>query len=121
MIRVTENIYLEGTKEERDKQEADLLAIPPHEITHTTNLYNSPNTTLTVDYWHTPGTNKSIQKWIAKRVHNQLSTTHPHYSHPFGTKLGFHTNLGTVQPPDEPVKGYIFTEDTGWVLHATPA
>ena len=121
-------LHLEGTKEEREKQEADLQTTPQNEITHTTEvqLYrkepSSPQqpAKLTVNYWHSPpGTDK--KKWITKRVYSQLSPQHPYYRQPFGTKLGFHTNLGTIQPPNEPVKGYIYTEDTGWILHATAA
>ena len=46
----------------------------------------------------------------------------PHTSpwSPFGTAAGFPTNLGVVAMPSDPVGGYLYTEDQGWVLYATP-
>ena len=110
-------LHLEGTTEEINKRDTDLSTTPPQEITYTTHLDSSSSPKLTVHHWHSPpGTNKKV--WITKRVYSQLSPQHPH---PFGTKPGFHTNLGTIQPPNEPLKGYIYNEDTGWIIHATTA
>ena len=39
---------------------------------------------------------------------------------PFGSLPGFLTNLGIVAMPSKPVGGYIYTEEEGWVLYATP-
>ena len=39
---------------------------------------------------------------------------------PFGSLPGFRTNLGIVAMPSNPVGGYIYTEEEGWVLYATP-
>ena len=41
-------------------------------------------------------------------------------SFPFGAKPGYDTNLGIVAVPDQPIFGYIWTEDHGFKIHAAP-
>ena len=53
---------------------------------------------------------------LLTNVYHPLKTTWA----PFGTAKGFPTNLGVVAMPSDPVGGYLYTEDQGWVLYATP-
>ena len=41
-------------------------------------------------------------------------------SFPFGAKPGYDTNLGIVAVPDQPIFGYIWTENHGFKIHAAP-
>ena len=41
-------------------------------------------------------------------------------SFPFGAKQGYDTNLGIVAVPDQPIFGYIWTENQGFKIHAAP-
>ena len=38
---------------------------------------------------------------------------------PFGKALGFLTDAGPVDVPDEVFHGYVFQPGQGWLLHAT--
>ena len=41
-----------------------------------------------------------------------------HQDFQLGWKPGFNTSQGIVQPPDYPVRGYLYVNGSGWVLHA---
>ena len=56
------------------------------------------------------------RKVLLSKVYLSLTTS----SCPFGTAAGFPTNLGVVAFPLTSVGGYIYTEDEGWILYATP-
>ena len=79
------------------------------------------NTTTHTDKYGTEGYITAIstseqKKVLLKKVYRPLRAA----SSPFGTALGFPTNLGVVAMPTSPVGGYLYTEDEGWVLYATP-
>ena len=79
-----------------------------------------PGSTTTI---HSNGCNSGFtaisrkeKEVLLSKVYKPLPTT----SCPFGTAAGFPTNLGVVAIPSAPVGGYIYTEDEGWILYATP-
>ena len=79
------------------------------------------NTTIHTDKYSTEGYFTAIstseeKKVLLKKVYRPLRATWS----PFGTALGFPTNLGVVAMPTCPVGGYLYTEDEGWVLYVTP-
>ena len=53
---------------------------------------------------------------ILQKVYRPLVNTWA----PFGTAEGLPTNLGIVAMPSNPINGYIYVENGGWVLYATP-
>ena len=78
-------------------------------------------TSTYTDKWTQDGSFTAIstseeRKVLLKKVYHPLRATWS----PFGTANGFPTNLGVVAMPSDPVGGYIYTEDQGWVLYATP-
>ena len=76
-------------------------------------------TTRTVDGWEKGSfiaTSRVGKEVLLTKDYHPLKATSP----PFGTAAGFPTNLGVVAMPSDPVGGYIYTEDGGWVLYATP-
>ena len=79
-----------------------------------------PESTTTV---HSNGCNsrfiaisRTEKEVLLSKVYKPLATD----SCPFGTAAGFPTNLGVVAIHLTPVGGYIYTEDEGWILYATP-
>ena len=38
---------------------------------------------------------------------------------PFGSILGFHTDAGPIQVPDQVIHGHVYDERQGWILHAS--
>ena len=76
------------------------------------------NTTIHTDSKETfTAISKNEQKQVLlSEVNHPLRAA----SYPFGTASGFPTNLGVVAMPTSPVGGYLYTEDEGWVLYATP-
>ena len=78
------------------------------------------NTMIHADKYSTEGSftaiSKNEKKVLLKKVYHPLRATWS----PFGTANSFPTNLGVVAMPSDPVGGYIYTEDQGWVLYATP-
>ena len=76
-------------------------------------------TTRTVDEWEKGSfiaTSRVGKEVLLTKDYHLLKTTWA----PFGTANGFPTNLGVVAMPSDPVGGYLYTEDQGWVLYATP-
>ena len=65
--------------------------------------------------WFT-ATSRTEKEVLLTKVYRPLTSTWS----PFGTAAGFPTNLGVVAMPSDPVGGYLYTEDQGWVLYATP-
>ena len=79
------------------------------------------NTTVHTDKYGTEGSITAIstseeKNVLLQKVYRPLRAD----SSPFGTAPGFPTNLGVVSMPTSPVGGYLYTEDEGWVLYATP-
>ena len=79
------------------------------------------NTTVHTDKYGTEGSITAIstseeKNVLLQKVYRPLRAA----SSPFGTAPGFPTNLGVVSMPTSPVGGYLYTEDEGWVLYATP-
>ena len=79
------------------------------------------NTTIHTDKYGTEGSITAIstseeKNVLLQKVYRPLRAA----SSPFGTAPGFPTNLGVVSMPTSPVGGYLYTEDEGWVLYATP-
>ena len=105
MLTPISKCNITGCKHGRYKQEC----IPPPEST-TQVLSNGCN----------PGfkaiSTSEEKKVLLEKVYHPLRATSP----PFGTAAGFPTNLGVVAMPSDPVGGYIYTEDQGWILYATP-
>ena len=38
---------------------------------------------------------------------------------PFGSTLGFLTDTGPIQVPDQVIHGHVYDERQGWILHAS--
>ena len=60
----------------------------------------------------------NVLNYAEDKAQHYICTKYDHSS-PFGTALGYLTNLGVVAPPSQPVNGYIFSGDR-WLPRASP-
>ena len=89
-------------------------------VVNTTNVFHLLKPLLEFTTGYNPGwftaTSRTEKEVLLTKVYRPLISTWS----PFGTAAGFPTNLGVVAMPSDPVGGYIYTEEEGWVLYATP-